>query len=129
MKKRTLFRKIQWAVLSTLASVMVVAIACSSESEDQLPTPPGNDVCEGSTASLANDIMPILQQNCAISGCHVSGTGRVNFTVKDNVLQYASQIRANTQSGFMPPSSSGQSLSESEKSLINCWVVNGANDN
>lgn len=123
-------QKTPLVLLATFVASVFIAFACSSDSEDQVPVPPPtSDPCEGSTASLANDIMPILQQNCAISGCHVSGTGRANFTVKATVIQFASQIRANTQSGVMPPSSSGQTITEAEKSLISCWVSNGAKDN
>jgi len=128
MKKTFLIKKTNWAIIATFISALMVSISCSSDSEDQLPAPQTND-CEGSTASLANDIIPIIQQNCAVAGCHVSGTGRANLSVKDNIISFASQIRTNTQAGVMPPSSSGKSLSDSEKKLINCWVANGAKDN
>ena len=129
MKTNIFSQKTALVMLSTLVATLMISISCSSDSEDQIPTPPAPDACEGSTASLANDIMPILQQNCAVSGCHVSGTGRQNFTVKATVIQFANQIRTNTQSGVMPPATSGKSLSAAEKALISCWVSNGAKDN
>lgn len=128
MKTRFLHKKANWAIIATFISVLMISISCSSDSEDQLPAPTTND-CEGSTASLANDIIPIIQQNCAVAGCHVTGTGRSNFTDKETIIQFASQIRTNTQAGSMPPSSSGKSLTASEKKLISCWVANGAKDN
>ncbi|MDR7128722.1 hypothetical protein J2X69_001054 [Algoriphagus sp. 4150] len=120
--------KHQWAILASFAALLLISISCSSESEDQLP-PPSTARCEDSDASLSADIIPILQQNCAVSGCHVAGTGRADFTVADNIIQFASAIRANTQSGTMPPSSSGKSLSAEQKELIFCWVNGGAKDN
>ncbi len=130
MKTNKLSQKTVLVMLSTLVATLMIAFSCTSDSEDQVPTPPPvSKACEGSTASLVTDIMPILQQNCAVSGCHVSGTGRPNFTNKATVIQFASQIRTNTQSGVMPPATSGKSLTAAEKTLISCWVSNGAKDN
>ncbi|MEB2773732.1 2-polyprenyl-6-methoxyphenol hydroxylase [Algoriphagus sp. D3-2-R+10] len=129
MKTQISIQKHQWAILASITALLLISISCSSESEDQLPTPPTSDRCEDSNASLSTDIIPILQQNCAISGCHVAGTGRADFTVDDNIIQFASQIRTNTQSGIMPPSTSGKTLTTEQKELIFCWVSGGAKDN
>ena len=108
---------------------IAILLACSSESEDMLPPPPQTQQCEDQNVSLSQDVLPIIQQNCAVSGCHVAGTGRADFTVKANVIQNAGLIRANTQSGVMPPSGTGMSLTSQQKEAIACWVQNGAKDN
>jgi len=109
---------------------LIIFVACSSESEDSLPPPPPpSEICEDMNVSLAQDVLPIIQQNCAVAGCHVTGTGRVDFTVKANIIQNASLIRTNTQAGIMPPPGSGKSLTVPEKEAIACWVQNGAQDN
>ncbi|WP_057936024.1 hypothetical protein [Algoriphagus resistens] len=128
MKTKTPSQKSQWAILASVAALLLISISCSSDSEDQLP-PPGAVRCEDSNASLAADIIPILQQNCAVSGCHVEGTGRVDFTVAENIIQFSSAIRANTQAGTMPPPASGRSINAEQKELIYCWVTAGAKDN
>lgn len=128
MKAKITSQKHTWAILASLAALLSISISCGSESEDQLP-PPSAVRCETSNPTLSADVLPIIQQNCAVAGCHVSGTGRADFTVKDNILQYASTIMANTQSGFMPPASSGMSISAAQKELIYCWVTKGAKDN
>ncbi|MCE7057891.1 2-polyprenyl-6-methoxyphenol hydroxylase [Algoriphagus sp. AGSA1] len=128
MKPNISIQKHQWAILASFTALLLISISCSSESEDQLP-PPSANRCEDSNASLSADIIPILQQNCAVSGCHVAGTGRADFTVDDNIIQFASQISTNTQAGTMPPSGSGRSLSNEQKELIFCWVNGGAKDN
>lgn len=121
---------ISWTGAWICTVCMIIFLACSSESEDALPPPPTpSQDCEDKDVSLAQDVIPIIQQNCAVSGCHVAGTGRVNFTVKANIVQNASLIRTNTQSGIMPPAGSGSSLSAEQKAAIACWVQNGANDN
>jgi hypothetical protein len=128
MKAKKPSQKNQWAILASFAALLSISISCGSESEDQLP-PPSAVRCEDSNPTLSADVLPIIQQNCAVSGCHVAGTGRADFTVKDNILQYASTISANTQSGFMPPAGSGRSISATQKELIFCWVTKGAQDN
>jgi hypothetical protein len=102
-------------------------LACSSENEeDILPEP---ERCGDVTVSLSNNIIPIINQNCAISGCHVSGTGRLDLSVRGNIIQSANQIRNFTQSGFMPPQRSGKVLTDAQKETLYCWVENGALDN
>lgn len=79
--------------------------------------------------SLASDIVPLMQSNCAVSGCHVSGAQNPNFSDKANILQNASQILSRTSNRSMPPSSSGKSLTDAQIELIRCWVDAGAKDN
>ncbi|WP_235954614.1 2-polyprenyl-6-methoxyphenol hydroxylase [Cyclobacterium salsum] len=102
--------------------------ACTSENEEDIEPDDQEERCVESV-SLSNDIIPIINQNCAISGCHVSGTNRVNLTLKENILQHAEQIKNFTQSDYMPPEGSGKQLSESQKESIFCWVDQGALDN
>ncbi|OOG76724.1 2-polyprenyl-6-methoxyphenol hydroxylase [Algoriphagus sp. A40] len=128
MKAKRSSQNLQWALIASLAAILLISISCASESEDQLP-PPSAVRCETSNPLLSADVSPIIQQNCAVAGCHVSGTGRADFTIKDNILQYASTIMANTQSGFMPPAGSGRSITATQKELIYCWVTKGAQDN
>jgi hypothetical protein len=128
MKAKISSQNLQWAVVASIAALLLISISCASESEDQLP-PPSTVQCGDSNPTLSADVLPIIQQNCAVSGCHVSGTGRADFTIKDNILQFASTISANTQSGFMPPASSGRSITAAQKELIFCWVTKGAQDN
>lgn len=79
--------------------------------------------------SLTNDIVPLLQSNCAISGCHVSGAQNPNLSDKATILQNASQILARTSNRSMPPSTSGKSLTDAQIELIRCWVEDGSKDN
>ncbi|WP_439484064.1 2-polyprenyl-6-methoxyphenol hydroxylase [Cyclobacterium plantarum] len=101
--------------------------SCTTENEADLL--PEEERCGEEPASLSGDIIPIINQNCAISGCHVSGSERVNLSVPENIIQYANQIRNFTQSGFMPAPESGKQLTAAELESIYCWVENGALDN
>ncbi|WP_370086173.1 SprB repeat-containing protein [Ekhidna sp.] len=86
-----------------------------------------------SGVSLINDIMPLLASNCtsgAGAACHDGSNGSDrNWTVKNNVINKAQNIKARTQSGNMPRAGSGQSLTQAEIDMIACWVDDGAKDN
>ncbi|SEI78544.1 hypothetical protein SAMN05192553_101284 [Cyclobacterium xiamenense] len=100
---------------------------CATENEEDML--PEVERCGEQTVSLSNDVLPIITQNCAVSGCHVSGTSRVNLSIQSNILQHANQIRSFTQSGFMPPERSGNQLTDLQVETIFCWVDQGALDN
>lgn len=80
--------------------------------------------------SLNNEILPLLELNCAVANCHNgdNGTSR-NWTVAENVINSATRIKERTQAGEMPPPGSGQSLTAAEIELISCWVNDGAKSN
>ena len=79
------------------------------------------------TISFANQVKSIIDLNCAISGCHVAGTGRQNFTTLTTIQANAGGIKARTASGNMPRG--GGSLTTEEKKLIADWVDQGAQNN
>lgn len=84
-------------------------------------------VARGTTGvSYANDIAPIIAGNCAISGCHVSGSQSPNFASKANVISNAARIKVRTGNRTMPM---GGSLTQNQIDLIACWVDDGAKDN
>jgi uncharacterized protein YqfB (UPF0267 family) len=76
--------------------------------------------------SYATTIKTIISTNCAISGCHVAGTGRANFTDFDIIKARAGQIKTRTGNKSMPL---GGSLTDAEIKQIACWVDAGAPNN
>ncbi|MCV9386567.1 hypothetical protein [Reichenbachiella ulvae] len=76
--------------------------------------------------SLSTDVVPILDGNCAVSGCHVTGRTSPDLSVKSNIISNASSIKSEVVSGRMPR---GGSLSNTEIGLISDWVDQGAKDN
>lgn len=82
-----------------------------------------------STVSLSGDIMPLLQTNCVISGCHNGDNScgsSCDWSVKNNVLSKALAIKTRTGNGSMPQTGS---LTQDEIDIIACWVDDGAEDN
>ncbi len=78
--------------------------------------------------SYADDIDPIVQSKCAISGCH-DGT-QPDFTVFENFQARANNqpggVRQRVKTGDMPRSGS---LTGEEISMILCWIDEGAQNN
>lgn len=79
--------------------------------------------------SFNTSVKGIIETNCAVSGCHVAGTGRANFTQFSAIRDNASTIKSHTQNGIMPPESSGITLSDADIQAIACWVEDGAPQN
>jgi hypothetical protein len=75
--------------------------------------------------SWQHDILPIFETSCAISGCH-DGITRLDWRNYDNVKNYASSIKENTQNKSMPFDST---LPQEKIDLIACWVDDGAPKN
>ncbi|GJM28352.1 MAG: hypothetical protein DHS20C17_09870 [Cyclobacteriaceae bacterium] len=91
---------------------------------------------ESLTVSYQNDVKPIIETVCTISGCHNGdnngsyGQNR-NWLVFTNVQNNAFNIKTRinrdpSQPGHMPKEGS---LSQDEIALITCWVDGGAPDN
>jgi hypothetical protein len=76
--------------------------------------------------SWSNDIKPILEKNCAISGCHNGVSRSNNFREYASTKSFAPSIKTKTQDKSMPFDGS---LTQNEIDLIACWVDDGALQN
>ena len=118
-----------------LLSTVILFAAC--EKDYFLPSP---EVDLSKPVSFATVIQPILTEDCATAGCHVSGVqvpdlsagkaydqltqlGYVDTTNAENCLLYK-RIIGTTKP--MPPSGK---LSNTEISLILAWIKQGALNN
>jgi SprB repeat len=78
--------------------------------------------------SFAAEVKNIIDTNCAVSGCHVSGGAAPgSFTSMANIQSSASEIKSRTQSGNMPKN--GTKLPQAQLDAIACWVDDGALNN
>lgn len=82
---------------------------------------------QGTTGtSWAVDIKPIMEKNCAITGCH-NGVSRSNdFREFTSAKSHAKSIKSKTQDRSMPFDGA---LTQNEIDLIACWVDDGALQN
>ena len=84
-------------------------------------------VPQGNTAtSWADDILPIMEKNCAISGCHNGVSRSNNFREYASVKTHAKEIKSKTRDRSMPFDGS---LTQNQIELISCWVDDGAPKN
>ncbi len=83
-----------------------------------------------SGVSLSAEVVPIIENTCGLSGCHVAGAESPDLTVKDNIRSASSRMLGLLNSNSMPPEeSTGPQLKDEEKQLLICWIEDGAKDN
>jgi uncharacterized membrane protein len=80
-----------------------------------------------SGVSLDAEIMPIIEANCAVTGCHGNIQSPI-LSSKTAVIGSANNIQSRTSAGTMPPAGRDD-LTQSEIDLIACWVEDGAPNN
>lgn len=85
--------------------------------------------CDLTEVTFSQDIKPIIESNCAVPGCHVPGTGRVDYTsfqglqivINDGRLKQRAVVQRT-----MPPTGP---LNSCDISKIEVWLDNGALNN
>lgn len=88
--------------------------------------PPPIDTTQ--VVSFANDVTPFINNTCAISGCHISGTGRqplTNYNEIKNAIENFN-LKNRVESGNMPP---GGNADETGKQKLFRWINNGYPNN
>lgn len=119
-----------------LFSLLTAAFAygCVNNKADTIkPANPGG--CDTANLSYAADINPIMQQSCAVSGCHTNATMAGTFTFETyagvrEAIQHDRLIGAiNHQSGFIAMPQNSPKLSDCAIAKITQWVVIGAPNN
>ncbi len=105
--------------------------ACSSDDDNGDNGDNGNIVCETDNLRFAEDIQPIIDANCAISGCHPAGSSRAMDTyeaVRDYALDGSLVTRINLPASnpqSMPPTGP---LDDCTIEKITAWVNDGATE-
>lgn len=129
MARRTINKLL--AGLGGLALMAVAFTGCYYDNEEELyQYYYQNNNCDTTAVTFADDIMPIIQGNCAVTGCHIaSGTGNGIFEnyqgVKDKVDNGSFFARVIEQRD-MPPNSV---LSDCQINLLTAWLDAGAPNN
>lgn len=84
------------------------------------------DIYVSSGISYSASVASIIENNCAIDGCHVSGNSIPDFSSFATIQSNADKIKELTQNKSMPRNGS---LTQAEIDAIACWVDDGALDN
>ncbi|MEP0987559.1 SprB repeat-containing protein [Ekhidna sp.] len=75
--------------------------------------------------SYQNSIKSIIENNCAISGCH-NGSVSPDLRSFSSIQSNSDRIKARTANGSMPR---GRTLTQTQIDQIACWVDDGAPNN
>jgi len=117
---------VQGVKITILISILFIGASCAYDNAVELY---GEQTCPPGGTSFSQTIHPIINSNCAISGCHVNGQQLPTLENYTQISSTAAKIKARTSNGTMPPSNSGKSLSPEEIDAIACWVDAGAPEN
>ena len=123
--------------LAFIILVGAFAWLISGCTDDVLPEPEAPDFCDTAQATYATTIKPIIDKNCATSGCHVPGTKAPgNFTSYTTMRPYLKEtefkyyvldVKDDPEVG-MPPNwldnLGPKDLTLEELDLVSCWVSN-----
>jgi hypothetical protein len=86
------------------------------------------NVAHGNTGiSWNSDIKAIVEKNCALSGCHISGAQSPDLSNFQSAKSNASNMQLQTANRNMP--ANGKTLSSDDIARIACWVKDGAKEN
>jgi len=102
-------------------------ISCAKEKVSVTPLSSGDCV---KTISFANDIFPIMQENC--TSCHNTNNPNAGFDlskyngVATNVSKILGSMRHDGTSKSMPQ---GYKIADSLIQKFNCWITQGAKNN
>lgn len=121
---------------------MLATGSCKHEIPSPPPTPITDTVCDPATVYFVNDILPIFNSSCAMSGCHDPATHKEGYTLNSyqGIMEGIKSgnpgdskiykvITENDPDDLMPPPSSGITLSAAQIALIYDWIAQGAQYN
>jgi hypothetical protein len=114
----------------TLLLFLITTLLAASCAEHDFPLT--FECLSDEEVSFSEEVFPIVQNNCAISGCHNGDNGAdknwLNFSLfKSNAADVKDRItRPVTDSGHMPQTGS---ISREQIQTIVCWVDQGAQNN
>lgn len=102
---------------------IIILSGCYYDNEEELY--PNSFNCNVDDTNFELVIKPIIDANCAISGCHVAGTGRKNLSVYQGLKDVVDDGRLNDRvivNKSMPPSGP---LSKCDIATIDAWIKQG----
>ena len=109
-----------------LLFIVFSQVSCTYDNAEDLY---GANNCPPESISFEKNVKTIINSNCAISGCHMSGYQQPTLETYAQISSNAGKIRTRTSNRTMPPAASGISLSLEEIVIIACWIEAGTPNN
>lgn len=100
--------------------LLITTYSCTYDVKDPAPL----TVCR-SGISFEDTIKPIIEENCAIAGCH-NGSQNPDLRSFTEITSNKERIRIRTSQRSMPL---GRTLTQAQIDAIECWVEQGALNN
>lgn len=122
------------AYLLFYCAYFIIFYGSCTKDKGMLPFSSGvsQSLCDSLNVKFSSDINPIIQNNCAVSGCHTSSAmaGGIDYSIGYAAID-TGRIRARVLVGppansWMPPAGP---LSASDREKIECWIKDGAHNN
>jgi len=134
------------------ALILILAFSCTHEpwpydgpnpNPNDTIQPPIGKPCHPDSVYFVNQIFPLIQSNCAFSGCHGQGSAQngVDLSSYEKIMQTADVrpgnpngsdlyevVSENDPSKRMPPPPA-TALSAAQQQLIYKWILQGAKNN
>lgn len=79
--------------------------------------------------SFAKDIAPIINSNCATSGCHAANGQTPALTNYAEIFSQKNRIKARAVDGIPTPMPTGGLMNTSNRNKIATWINRGAPNN
>ena len=120
-------------ILAMLAAAVVLAGCYNDSIEELYPANTGGTTCDTATVTYSGSIKPIIDAQCATSGCHDAATigGGYNMTTYDGVKSASARIvgAITWQSGYSAMPKGMNKLDDCNVAKIRKWIADGALNN
>jgi hypothetical protein len=117
--------------LTTIGLVIALS-GCYNDSYEDLYGGMGGN-CDTSNVTFSAVVLPILNQNCALSNCHKTGSALGGYMLDNYAGAKAAEGRIigaiTHSSGFSPMPKNLPMLSDCDITKISIWVAQGAPNN
>lgn len=114
--------------IAAIVAGIVTINACKKDAIDYA----AQATCNGTVPTYTNEIAPILNTNCALSGCHNASSAKEGINLSD-YASASSQFKNNPDnltsvhhgSGVKPMPDGRPQLAADLINKLDCWVKNG----
>jgi len=120
-------------LFSIAASIIIFTQSCYYDNKEDLYQFFDDATCDTTAVSLINDIVPIMDQFCAVCHNDVQQDGNVNLNGYDNLKLYGGlgSLHGSVahQVGYSPMPSAGQLIPQCDQDKIKAWIDGGMLNN
>lgn len=99
---------------------------CYYDNEEELYSATPTDTAAISYAAI---IQPMIAQNCAISGCHVTNAQLPDLSSYAGVLANKDRVKARAVDGAPTPMPAAGLMSAENRNKLGTWIDRGARNN